>query len=105
LENAEGLIKPNLSARLSVIDYANPKALMIPLSIVRENAAGQKFVFVLTPTETEEVFTAQLTFVELGKSKAEMIEVTQGLEPNALVVDEGFRLLQDQQIVKRISTN
>ena len=31
LENPEGLIKPNLNARLSVMDYFNPEAIMIPL--------------------------------------------------------------------------
>ena len=33
LENPDGLIKPNLNARLNMIDYANPEAIIIPFRI------------------------------------------------------------------------
>ena len=40
LDNQTGLIKPNLNARLSVIDYSNPEAIMVPLIVIIENAKG-----------------------------------------------------------------
>ena len=45
LDNPTGLIKPNLNARLSVIDYSNPEAIMVPLRVIRENARGRNFCF------------------------------------------------------------
>ena len=47
LENSTGLIKPNLNARLSMVDYINDNAILIPLRVVRENANGDPYVFVL----------------------------------------------------------
>ena len=59
LENPDGLIKPNLNARLNMIDYINPEAIIIPLRIVRENANGESFVFILTQPEENKSYTAE----------------------------------------------
>lgn len=102
LDNPTGLIKPNLNARLSVIDYSNPEAIMVPLRVIRENAKGETFVFVLnTPDENGGYTTAQ-HFVSLGKSQNEMVEIIEGINANDLVVDEGVSLLVDGQKVTRI---
>ena len=102
LDNPTGLIKPNLNARLSVIDYANQEAIMIPLRVVRENAKGETFVFVLETPEENNGFTTSQQFVSLGKAQNEMVEIIQGIEPNALIVDEGVSLLVAGQKVTRI---
>ena len=47
IENPTWMIKPNLNARLSVIDYSNTRSIMIPLRVIRENARGETFVFIL----------------------------------------------------------
>ena len=51
LKNPSGLIKPNLNARLSMVDYSNPKAILVPFRVVRENAEGKSYVFVLIEPE------------------------------------------------------
>ncbi|OUW34697.1 MAG: hypothetical protein CBD39_03045 [Flavobacteriaceae bacterium TMED179] len=102
LENPDGLIKPNLNARLNMIDYVNPEAIIIPLRIVRENANGESFVFILTQPEENNSYTTEQRIIKLGKSKDEMIEVISGLSPGELVVDEGVSLLVDNQKIKRI---
>jgi len=102
LENPNGLIKPNLNARLSVIDYSNTKAVMIPLRVVRENAKGETFVFILKTPEENNGFTTEQHFVSLGKSQNEMVEIIEGIEPNDLIVDEGVSLLVTGQKVTRI---
>lgn len=102
LENAENLIKPNLNARLSVVDYSNPEALMVPLRVIRENASGSTYVFVLTQPEPDNGYTTEKRIVELGKSKQELIEVLTGLSPGDLIVDEGVSTLVEDQKVKRI---
>ena len=102
LENPEGLIKPNLNARLSVMDYFNPEAIMIPLRVVREDAKNQPYVFVLTKPEKDNGFTTEQRMVTLGKTKEEMVEITDGLTTGELVVEEGVSLLVTNQKVKRI---
>lgn len=102
LDNPTGLIKPNLNARLSVIDYANQEAIMIPLRVVRENAKGETFVFVLETPEEDNGFTSSQQFVSLGKAQNEMVEIIEGIELNDLIVDEGVSLLVAGQKVTRI---
>ena len=102
LENPEGLIKPNLNARISVMDYFNPEAIMIPLRVVREDAKNQPYVFVLSKPEKDNGFTTEQRMVTLGKSKGEMIEIIEGLNTGELVVEEGVSLLVTNQKVKRI---
>ena len=102
LENPEGIIKPNLNARLSIIDYYNPEAIMIPLRVIRENANGQPYVFILSNPEKDNGYTTEKRMIVLGKSKEEMIEILEGLEIDELIADEGVSLLVSNQKVKRI---
>ena len=102
LENLNNEIKPNLNAKLSVIDYINPEALMIPKRTIRSNSEGQNYVFILSNPEGENKFIASQQFVQLGKSKNEMIEIIGGISEGDLVIDEGVSLLEPNQKVKRI---
>ena len=102
LENPEGIIKPNLNARLSIIDYYNPEAIMIPLRVIRENANGQPYVFILSNPEKDNGYTTEKRMIVLGKSKEEMIEILEGVTIDELIVDEGVSLLVSNQKVKRI---
>ena len=102
LENLNNEIKPNLNAKLSVIDYINPEALMVPKRTIRSNSKGQNYVFILSNPEGENKFIASQQFVQLGKSKNEMIEIIEGVSEGDLVIDEGVSLLEPNQKVKRI---
>jgi len=102
LENPEKLIKPNLNARLSVVDYINPEAIMVPLRVIRESANGTSYVFVLTQPEANYGYTTEKRIVKLGKSKSELIEVLSGISSGELIVDEGVSTLVADQKVKRI---
>jgi len=102
LENLNNEIKPNLNAKLSVIDYINREALMVPKRTIRSNSEGQNYVFILSNPEGENKFIASQQFVQLGKSKNEMIEIIEGISEGDLVIDEGVSLLEPNQKVKRI---
>ena len=102
IKNPTGMIKPNLNARISIIDYSNPKALMIPFRVIRENAKGDSFVFVLTGLEQDNEYSTEQRFVTLGMSKNELVEITKGVNTGDLIVDEGVSLLVIGQKVKRI---
>ena len=102
IKNPTGMIKPNLNARMSIIDYSNPKALMIPFRVIRENAKGDSFVFILTGLEQDNEYSTEQRFVTLGMSKNELVEITKGIDTGDLIVDEGVSLLVTGQKVKRI---
>ena len=102
IKNPTGMIKPNLNARISIVDYSNPEALMIPFRVIRENAKGDSFVFILTGQEQDNEYITEQRFVTLGMSKNELVEITKGLNTEDLIVDEGVSLLVTGQKVKRI---
>lgn len=102
IKNPTGMIKPNLNARLSIVDYSNLEALMIPFRVIRKNAKGNSFVFILTGQEENNGYIAEQRFVTLGMSKDELVEITKGVNTEYLVVDEGVSLLVTGQKVKRI---
>jgi RND family efflux transporter MFP subunit len=102
LENPNKEIKPNLNAKLSIIDYINPEAIMVPRRAVRSDSQGQNYVFILSNPEGENKFIASKQFVQLGKTKNEMIEIIKGVSKGDLLIDEGVSLLEPNQKVKRI---
>ena len=102
IKNPTGMIKPNLNARISIVDYSNPEALMIPFRVIRENAKGDSFVFILTGQEQDNEYITEQRFVTLGMSKDELVEITKGVNTKDLIVDEGVSLLVTGQKVKRI---
>jgi len=102
IKNSNGLIKPNLNARLSIVDYTNPKAILVPQRVIREDAKGEPYVFVLKKPEENQGYTTEKRKIIIGKNKKEMIEITKGLTIDELVVDEGVSLLVENQKVKRI---
>jgi len=102
IKNPTGMINPNLNARLSIVDYSNLEALMIPFRVIRKNAKGNSFVFILTGQEENNGYIAEQRFVTLGMSKDELVEITKGVNTEDLIVDEGVSLLVTGQKVKRI---
>ena len=102
IKNSNGLIKPNLNARLSIVDYTNPKAILVPQRVIREDAKGEPYVFVLKKPEENQGYTTEKRKIISGKNKKEMIEITKGLTSDELVVDEGVSLVVENQKVKRI---
>lgn len=100
--NKDRSIKPNLTARLKINDYTNEKAILIPQSIISENADGAQYVFVLTDKKDDKA-TAKQVIIETGRTKGDEIEVLTGLEENAEIIQEGARSVKNGQIVKIIN--
>lgn len=102
LDNPDEMIKPNLSCKLSINDYSNPQALMVPLQVIKENANGEKYIYKLIPNDKDQVFQTQQVFVKLGKKGHDKIEVLQGLKAGDRIVDEGANIVENNQRVKII---
>lgn len=73
--NKSGDIKPNLTARLKINDYTSEKAILIPQSIISENAEGEQYVYLVGDKKENKYATANKTIIETGKTQGDVIEV------------------------------
>lgn len=96
-------IKPNLTAKLKINDYTNEKALLIPQSIVSENAEGEQYVYVITDKNDKNQGVANKVIIKTGKTQGDVIEVLDGIKDGAEVVKEGARSVKDKQTVEVIN--
>ena len=99
LPNKDGEIKPNLTSKLKINDYTKENAILIPQSIINENALGQQYVYVVTDKK-EANGTAKKVIIKTGKTQGDIIEVISGLENGVEIIIEGARNVNDGQTVK-----
>lgn len=97
--NKDKTIKPNLTARLKINDYTNDNAILIPQSIISEDANGDQYIYILTDKK-ENKATAKQVIIKTGKTQGDQIEVLSGLEANAEIIKEGARSVKDGQTIK-----
>ena len=99
IPNDDKLLKPNLTARLQINDYTKEKALLIPQSIISENANAEQYVYVISKDQNGKSVATQ-TIITTGKTKADDIEVLSGLEAGDELILEGARSVKDGQQVR-----
>ena len=99
IPNKDKNIKPNLTAKLRINDYTSEKAILIPLSIISENAKGEQYVYTIT-NKTDSIATAKRTIISTGKTQGDDIEVLTGLNSDDEIIQEGARSVKDGQEVK-----
>ncbi len=97
--NRDRSIKPNLTAKLKINDYINPKAVLIPQSIISENAKGEQYVYLVDVVEGNKGVAKQI-IIKTGKSQGDTIEVLEGLSDGNQIVQEGARSVKDNQEVR-----
>lgn len=103
IANKNKFIKPNLTAKLKINDYTNPNAILIPQSIISENASGEQYIFVVENKNENGEGKAKKVIVKTGKPQGDVIEILEGLQASAEIIQEGARSVQNQQTVKVIS--
>ena len=103
VENFDNRIKQNLDAKIKINIYKKDDAIVIPLRIVREDALGKNFVYVMSEDNKEGVYLTSKQFITLGNKSEDKVEVTEGLALGDLVVLEGAYSVEDSQRVKLIN--
>jgi RND family efflux transporter MFP subunit len=89
-------LKPNMLAVITINDYANPEALIVPQNIVQETGS-EHFLFVAE--ELDGAWVARRRAVIPGENYADQIEILEGLSVGEVVVTLGFHNLADGQSV------
>ena len=102
ISNENGNIKPNLTAVAKINDYTNENAILIPQSVLSENAIGEQYVYVTKENDAKNETIAQKVIITLGKSQGDNVEVLSGLKTGDNIIVEGARSVRDNQQVKVI---
>ena len=96
--NKDKTIKPNLTAKLKINDYTNPEAILIPQSIISENAEGEQYVYIAENDKGKAI--AKQVIVKTGKPQEDIIEIVDGLKDGMQIIVEGARTVKNDQEVK-----
>lgn len=101
--NKDRSIKPNLTAKLKINDYTNPNAILIPQSIISENAKGQQYIFIVDSVKKDNgkvTGVAKQVIIKTGKTQGDVIEILEGLKKDDKIIKEGARSVKDGQLVE-----
>ena len=100
--NKNGKVKPNLTAKVKINDYTNENAILIPQSVVSENAEGEQYVYLIAE-ENGEVM-AKKSIITPGRTQGDYLEVLEGISSGSQVIVEGARRVRDGQKVQVIDS-
>ncbi|MCL9807138.1 efflux RND transporter periplasmic adaptor subunit [Flavobacterium amniphilum] len=92
--NPESLLRPNQVAKLKIVDYTNKSAIVVPASIIQQDAEGNKFVYVVN-NASGNTGTAKKVMVKLGQSSNNFTEILSGINKGEVVVSEGANTVSE----------
>lgn len=101
--NKDGNVKPNLTAKLQINDYTDTKAILIPQSIISENANGAQFIYIIKNKNEKKEAIAERVIIKTGKTQGNFIEVLENLSVGTEIIEEGARSVNNGQTVKVIN--
>ncbi|AXT18859.1 efflux RND transporter periplasmic adaptor subunit [Flavobacteriaceae bacterium AU392] len=99
IPNKDKTIKPNLTAKLKINDYTNEKAVLIPQSIISEDANGQQYIYIIKDKTSNNDGITERRDIETGKTQGDNIEILSGIENGVEIVNEGARNVRNGQSV------
>jgi len=85
--------RPNMLAVLKIVDYQNPKAIVIPISALQKSESGD-FVFVAVNNIAKKVV------VKTGKTYEGKVEILSGLKVGDKLITAGAQNLNEDDTVK-----
>lgn len=93
-------IKPNMLSVLTINDYTNDEALIVPLNIVQETGQEQ---FIFVAEQINGGWIARRRSVKTGNSYIDRAEISSGLQEGEYVVTFGYQNLADGQKLAVVS--
>ncbi|MGB0836758.1 MAG: efflux RND transporter periplasmic adaptor subunit [Flavobacteriaceae bacterium] len=95
VNNKDHMIKPNLIASISLNDYSNANALVIPSDIIQEDAQGQTFVYAINRLKNKNIASLEKKYIQPGFSYDGLVEVISGLDLGDQIVSEGAKNIRE----------
>ncbi|MEP5613398.1 MAG: efflux RND transporter periplasmic adaptor subunit [Cyclobacteriaceae bacterium] len=100
VSNKNGSIKPNLTAKVKINDYYQKEAILIPQSVVSENAEGEQYAYVVSGVKEDQTAVAKRKIIKTGQTQDGLVEVLEGISNGDNIILEGARSVKDGQDVK-----
>ena len=101
IKNKDFDLKPNMTAKISINDHYNPKAILVNQKNIFENSTNEYLVYKIIPSlNNRKNFIVTETRVKLGRNSKNKIEITKGLDPGDIIIQEGNRMVKNNQIVR-----
>lgn len=98
ISNKNGAIKPNLMAKIKILDYSNPNSISVPTNIIKQDAANNYFIYTVNNINGK-IGTAKKTLITKGQSSENLTEVLGGLKMNDIVIIEGANSMSEGRSV------
>ena len=105
LKDPENLLRPNQVAVLSIEDYTNPAALLLPQNALVETGDGSIVVFTINDVNQKNEGKVKRVIVDAGLQSGPYVEIKNGIKEGDKVVIEGVRSIKDggkAQIIKTL---
>ncbi len=90
-------VKPNMVAKLSIIDYVNPKAIVVPSNAIQRTESE---MFIMVAKQDKNKMIAEKRTIVIGKTNQDLTEVISGISENETIIVNGFQELTTGQVVK-----
>lgn len=97
LNNPDNKIKPNLVSIVTLRDYINEKAIVVPSLYIKEDFNGH-YTYIVEKQGAKNV--AKKVYVIPGITDNNMTEVTEGLDVGTMVVSQGYNQITDGTFVQ-----
>lgn len=98
--NTGNNVKPNLTAKVRINDYSKNDAILIPQSVISENAEGEQYTYIAANVGSDNIAEASKNIITTGKTQGDFVEILSGLNNGQQVISEGARSVKDGQRVK-----
>ena len=98
ITNENKMVKPNMTALLSINNYVNDSALVLPQAIISENAEGEKYVYAVKKGKKNRNY-AEKRVIKIGKTQNGVAEITEGIANGDVIIDEGARTVKEEEQV------
>jgi membrane fusion protein (multidrug efflux system) len=92
--NPDNLLRPNQVAKLKVIDYVSPNAVVVPTNVIQKDAQKNSFVYTVINSNGK-TGIAKKVVVKTGQSSDNVTEILSGLDADAIIVTEGMNTISD----------
>jgi multidrug efflux pump subunit AcrA (membrane-fusion protein) len=99
--DTENKYKPNMMASVQINDYSKDSTIVLNSRMVQETTSGESFVYVLDNLQSDLGIVKRI-LVKTGPSYEGVIEITEGLKGDEMVIDRGSRSVKIGQKVRLV---
>ena len=100
---SDGMLKPDQSVVMKLLDYTADKAVVIPVNTIQSDEKN-KYVYVMEKLSNGKA-VARKKIINIGEVYGEIVEVKTGLSAGEQLITEGYQNLYEGQLVSTVIAN